>query len=161
MVRFSGRHSCRGPALLMIGHWRFVGAVTCVPHIRLLSASAGFSKNRANGLKDPGARGGAGRAEVAAGDASLDLPASFHRVGPSGGGPPPPPARRRGAEPDSGEASLSARVALARRAHVQAVEHQERAEVSGSAQTYRGRLSTLSCCGGVLLPFASEGPGGW
>jgi hypothetical protein len=57
---------------------------------------------------------GAGRAEVTAGEASLDLPASFLRVGPSGGGPPPPPARRRGAEPGSGEATLSARVAWAR-----------------------------------------------
>lgn len=36
--------------------------------------------------------------------------------------------------------------ARARRAHVQAVEPRERAETSGSAQTYRGRLSTLSCC---------------
>lgn len=32
------------------------------------------------------------------------------------------------------------------RAHVQAVVHRERAEASGSAQPFRGRLSTLSYC---------------
>lgn len=88
------------------------------PHIRLLPTAAGFSKNRANGLKGPGARGGArgGRSgrKSQPGRLSLDLPASFRRVGPSRGGSPPPSARRRGAEPDSGEATLSAAVALAR-----------------------------------------------
>lgn len=111
------------PSILLIGHERVTRAGLYTPHIRLLLAPVGFAKNRANGQKEPGARGGAGsgagrdgagRAEVTVGEARLDLPASFHRVGPSGGGSPPPPARRRGAEPDSGEATLAARVASAR-----------------------------------------------
>lgn len=79
--------------------------------------------------------GGGGAGGSPSREASLDLPASFHGVGPSGGGSPPPPARRRGAEPDSGEATLSAGVALARaraRAHAQAVERRERAEARGA-----------------------------
>lgn len=108
------------PSLLLIGHGRFRRAGICAPHIRLPLAAAGFANNRANGAKEPGAGGGAGwgagRAEVTAGEARLDLPASFPRVGPSGGGSPPPPARRRGAEPGSGEATLPAGVALARAA---------------------------------------------
>lgn len=135
------------PSSILIGHLRFfyVGGAMHTSHPFTVGSSRVLKepRERAEGARSERRGGwGAGRAEVTAGEASLDLPASFHRVGPSGGGSPPPSARRRGAEPDSGEATRSAPVALvrarARRALEQTVGHRERAWASGSAQTRTG-----------------------
>lgn len=153
---FSDAAPCRGTALPP-PDWPRVGYEGGATH-----TSHPFTVGRPRVRKEPrepaegagnerrgGLGGGAGRAEVTAGEARLDLPASFHRVGPSGGGSPPPPARRRGAEPDSGEATLAAS-GLGSRARgalsCRRLSPGSAPRLGERADTSRCRWFTLSCC---------------
>lgn len=139
--------------------WSGVGNLA-LRHFRLLSAAAAvFTERRgepAEGTEGTKGGVGGGRAEGRGSPITETLvwtllppPTLSGRIGE---GSPPPPAGRRGAEPVSGEATLSARVVMARARHLETVEHSRRAKASGSVRTRIGApgLSRLSFRGGIV-----------